>query len=254
MNRVAISLQFCFNSHLLQQSLAENTVIHMDDAGKDSADRRTLDAALEDLSDEEILEILYRDFSSYVYSLIKAKFQSYRLPDDEIDDCFMEIILKISEKGCRRIRQFKGESTFKTYLTVLCRNLITDYIRKELRNRKRIQLVESFTDELETKRIRNERPVENPETQYLKKERNKSAHRAWHTIEQEIERLPHGEKLIAKLRFKKNMTYREIDSFLGIENGRYQLSRIVQKIRDSLSTEMKQLIEEIFEDDGSVEL
>jgi RNA polymerase sigma-70 factor (ECF subfamily) len=254
MNRVAISFQFCFNSHLLQRSLAENTVTHMDDAGKDSADRRTLDAALEELSDEEILEILYSDFSSYLYSLIKAKFKSYRLPDDEIDDCFMEIIIKISEKGCRRIRQFKGESSFKTYLTVLCRNLITDYIRKELKNRKRIKLVESFTDEPETYRKLNERPVENPEAQYLQKERNKNVHKVWRTIEQEIERLPHGEKLIAKLRFKKNMTYREIDSFLGIENGRYQLSKIVQKIRDSLSTEMKQLIEEIFADDGPVEL
>lgn len=254
MNRVAISFQFCFNSHLLQRTLAENTVTHMDDAGKDSADRRTLDVALEDLSDEEILEILYSDFSSYLYSLIKNKFRSYKLPDDEIDDCFMEIIIKISEKGCRRIRQFKGESSFKTYLTVLCRNLITDHIRKELKNRKRVKLVESFTDELETKKNITETVRDNPEVQYLQKEKNKNVHRAWHTIEQEIERLPHSEKLIARLRFQKNMTYREIDSFLGIENARYQLSRVVQKIRASLSTEMKQLIEEIFEDEGSGEL
>jgi RNA polymerase sigma factor (sigma-70 family) len=210
-----------------------------------------LDGPIEELSDSQIMNILYGDFSSYIYSIIRSKIRSSKLSDEDIDDCFIDVIIRISENDCRRIRKFRGESSFRTYLTVLCINLATDFIRKETRNSERIKRINGAADDFDGFRNIDDDIYlrDNPEVQYLMKERESLIREARLIIERVIESLPHDERLLVSLRLKKNMTYREIDEFLGIENSRYRISGIIRKIRDAIGTGMRQSIEELFTED-----
>ena len=222
-----------------------------DRESRHTQERGELDAAIGELSDSQIMDILYREYSHYMYAIIRSRIRSSKLTYEDVDDCFIDVIIKISENGCRRIRKFRGESSFKTYLTVLCINLVTDFIRREIRNRERIRPIDEVTDNFDVIRNVDEAMYlrENPEIQYLMKERESLIGEAEGIIEREIENLPHAERLLVSLRLKKHMTYREIDEFLGIENSRYRLSGIIRKIRDAISARMRQSIEELLEDD-----
>lgn len=210
-----------------------------------------LEGAIDELSDSQIMDMLYRDYSNYIYSIIRSRIRSSKLTAEDIDDCFIDVIIKISENGCKRIRKFRGESSFKTYLTVLCINLVTDFIRREIRNRIRVRPINEVTDDFDVIRNIDDDIYlrENPEVQYLIKERESLIREAQGIIEREIGNLPYDERLLVTLRLKKNMTYREIDEFLGIENSRYRLSGIIRKIRDAIGAGMRQSIEELFTED-----
>lgn len=202
------------------------------------------------LSGNEIINIIIRDFSNYIYSIIKKKFKSSRISDEDVEDCFIELIIKIIDNGCRKIRQFRGESSFKTYLTVVCMNIITDYIRKEVMKSERIKHIDDYSNGNAIKSIDSENYIdEDPEIQYLTKEREKFIKKAYRIIEKEINKLAYDERLLISLKLKRDMTYREMDEFLGIENSRYRLSKAIQKIRDAVDINTRNLIEELLTED-----
>ncbi len=68
------------------------------------------------LSDHEILDLLYHTYSNYIYTVVRTQMQIVKLIEEDINDCFSYVILKIAENNCKKVRQFRGESTFKTYL------------------------------------------------------------------------------------------------------------------------------------------
>ena len=198
------------------------------------------------LTDEGILEVIYRDYRDYLYSIAFAKCRLAGLERENADDCFTEIILKLSENGCGRIRKFRGESSLKTYLTVLARNLAADYIRHIRRSRVVADSLEEY-DELGGVEafLGEEMPGTTPEEQYLRKEGGDVVRRALTLIERQIARLPPEEKLLVDLRMRKNLSYREIDEFLGIDNSRYRLSRLLGRLKNSLDESTRKSLEEI---------
>lgn len=210
-------------------------------------------ASIHELSDTKIMDLIYRDFSNFIYTIVKNKIKSSQLSVTDIDDCFIEVILKISEKKCKRIRSFRGESSFKTYLTVLCRNLITDFIRREERISNRMVLVENleFEEELlPTGNGKNDCNSDNPENQFLAKEKDDAMEEALKLLEGALKKLLPEEQLLIKLKMKKNLSYREIDEFLDIDNSRYRITRIIHKIRNTFDANTKQFMEELFEGEG----
>ena len=199
-----------------------------------------LDNSIEELTDEKIMEAIYSNYRDYIYTIIQNKCRYFKLPNEDVEDCFIEVIIKLSERGCRKIRQFKGKSSFKTFLTVQCRNMTTDFIRKETKNRERFKLVETFNDDLnEIFNLYNDKSHrDNPESQYLSKEKEAQIQEAHKIINDELDKLNDKDKTMAVLRLQKNMTYREIDEFLGIENCRYRLSKIIQNIRSKIDNKI----------------
>jgi RNA polymerase sigma factor (sigma-70 family) len=211
-----------------------------------------LDRHIKHLSDDQIMEAIYNNYSNYLYTIVRNKCQYFKLNDDDIEDCFIDVIIKMCEKGCRRIRQFKGASSFKTFLTVQCRNHVSDFIRKEVRNRERFKLVDNLSNDWnEICSLFSDNSFrDNPEINYLSGEKESLISEAHDIIEKEIELLLEEDKLLAVLRLKKNMAYREIDEFLGIENSRYRLSKIFQSIRNKIDDDLKRRIESLFADEG----
>ena len=211
-----------------------------------------LDKSISLLSDEQIMEAIYSDYSDYIYSIVRSKCQSFKLNNEDIEDCFIDAIIKMSEKGCRKIRMFKGESSFKTFLTVQCRNHATDFIRKEIRNRERFKLVDNLSNEWNEicSLFSDDSFRDNPEVKFLAGEKESLISEAHEIIEKEINLLPEDDKLLAVLRLKKFMPCREIDEFLGVDNSRYRLSKIVQSIRYKIDDDIKKRIEALFFDEG----
>ncbi len=213
-----------------------------------------LDSSMKELSDDQIMETIYSEYSNYIYTIIKNKCRYFKLNDADIEDCFIDVIIKMCERGCRKVRQFKGESSFKTFLTVQCRNLAIDFIRKEIKNRERFKLVDNISDDWnEICTIYDNNSLrENPERLYLSKERESIIEKVHVIIEKEIENLPDQDRVMTRLRLKKNMSYREIDEFLDIDNSRYRLSKVFQSIRSNIDNDIKNLLEDIFTEDQYV--
>lgn len=207
----------------------------------DSAER------IKSLASSEIIDILYRSYSDYIYSIIRAKIASVNLSEEDAEDCFSFVIIKLCDDDCKKVRQFKGGSAFKTYLTVICRNLVTDYIRIEIRKERMTAPLE------EVNRVTRGRPAadvwhffsENAEAQIIRDENSSLMAEAVVVVRKAIEKLEHQERLIIKLRIDNDKTYREIDSFLGIDNSPYLFSRAVLKVRNAIDSGMQRSIEEL---------
>jgi RNA polymerase sigma factor (sigma-70 family) len=211
---------------------------------------KDLDSDISALADSEIMDRIYRQYRGYLYALTASRLRPINLSDDDIDDCVSFIIIKLGERGCRRVRQFKGRSSFKTYLTAVCLNLVKDYIKSELKRRDRMELVDDFTDD--SVPVGRNKPDEqiwmnNPETAFLARERRDLLMKVEEHVMGEIEKLPALEKLIVLYRFQERMPYREIDELLGIKNSTYLFSRALTRLRNSLDGELGLAIRNMLE-------
>ena len=249
-----ICINECLDEKIIESDINNTFVMNnkMDKAPDYLSIKVDLDKPINHLSDEQIMEAIYSDYSDYIYSIVKSKCHYFKLNDEDIEDCFIDVIIKMCEKGCRKIRQFKGESSFKTFLTVQCRNHVTDFIRKEVRNRERFKLVDNLSNDWnEIFSLFSDNSFrDNPEVKYLTGEKDSLISEAHEIIENEIDSLPEDDRLLAKLRLKKFMPYREIDEFLGIDNSRYRLSKIFQGIRNKIDDDIRRRIEGLFSDVG----
>jgi len=57
----------------------------------DSAER------IKSLAGSEIIDILYRSYSDYIYSIMRAKIASVDLSKEDVEDCFSFVIIKPSD-------------------------------------------------------------------------------------------------------------------------------------------------------------
>jgi len=202
---------------------------------------------IKSLNNSEIIDILYRSYSDYIYSIVRAKIASVNLSDDDAEDCFSSVIIKLCDNDCKKVRQFKGGSAFKTYLTVICRNLATDYLRVEIRKERMTAPLEDLDN---VAHGRSAADVwyffsDNAETQIIKNESTSFMIEAVGIVRNAIENLEHQERLIVKLRVENEKTHREIDRFLGIDNSTYLFSKAVLKVRNAIDSGMRRSIEEL---------
>lgn len=208
--------------------------------------------ALAALDDDSLMELLYREYREFLYAIARAKIWSARLPIEDADDCFADIILRVCENGCRKLRQFRGGSTFRTYLAVLARNLATDFIRRERRKRDRLLAFDEFTvpeavDEAMGAPAGRERT---PEEQLLAAQRMEDIREALDGLRSALDRLCAEDRLIVTLRVENGMSYREIDEYLGIENARYRLTKIYQELRLTFDAGTRMRLEELLREEG----
>ncbi|MTI39581.1 RNA polymerase sigma factor [Fulvivirga lutimaris] len=94
------------------------------------------------LSDEEIVVLLRTDGNSRYFTLIAERHEkailkkcfSYTKDEDAAEDLCQEILIKLFLK----IKDFKGDSKFSTWLFSIVHNTCIDYLRK---NKKNVQKV-----------------------------------------------------------------------------------------------------------------
>lgn len=75
-----------------------------------------------------------KDFKKQVFDhyeeldrLVKNRFQD----ENAADKAFLYLIEKLEEKDWKRVRNHRGDSSFRTYLLAVARRLVEDFLRKE---------------------------------------------------------------------------------------------------------------------------
>ena len=191
-----------------------------------------------------IMEEIYRIHGNYLFRVITNQLHA-KSDSDEAKECFNIVFMKLSENNCRRIRMFKGRSSFKTYLVAVCRNLIVDYFRQ---NANEIVIHHMDSDQMDMRSFTYMDKIVTPENQLLDRERKEWFDRIIQEALLKIRDLTPEEKLVIKLRFYMNRTYDEINRMTGIKNPFYILKCALEKIRKSMSESTEKLFFTLIEE------
>ncbi len=202
------------------------------------------------LSDTEVLDRIYRAYGEYIYTIVRTRMESAGFSEDDTNDCYGYVIMKLAENNCKKVRQFRGGSSFKTYLTVLCGNATIDYLRSEIR-KKRLTTIIDDTDRLRGLSSEDLGPdlfAGDPALQLIRNEEEALVAQAADMIFREVGRLDVLDHCIFRLRIEDGRSFREIDKTLGIDNSKYLFSKILNTIRSSIDTPVRRNIEELLEE------
>lgn len=153
---------------------------------------------------------------------------------DQQEDAFQYIFVKLFEDDCRRLRSWRGESAFSSFLFVVVRNLGRDYREKESRRDNREVSDEDWP---ETGDADGTDPT--PEDESI-------INRMEQVVRDLVESLEDVCRKILDLRFVQELSYREISLAAGItvSNVGVRLHRCL----DSLTQLMKREFSDLFED------
>lgn len=199
------------------------------------------------LADSEILDYIYHAYGNYIYAVVRTKMESAGFSEDDTNDCFGHVIMKLAEHNCKKVRGFRGGSSLKTYLTVICGNMAIDYMRSEIRKKRLTANIED-TDQLRglsPEACAQDLFADDPAMQLVRNEQASLVAEAAEMIAREVGRLGRLEQCIFRLRIEEGRSFREIDEFLDIDNSKYLFSKILNTIRSSIDSPVRKKIEEL---------
>ena len=142
----------------------------------------------------------------YINSFVK----NIGVAEDLMEDTFAKLLFKKSK--------FKGQSSFKTYLYSIGRNIAFDYLRK---NRKHI------TEYLENTNIADEKELE---SLFIKSEYRKNVHKCLNNINEEYREVLH-------LIYFEDLTYNQIEKIMRKNNK--QIKNLAYRARLALKNELE---------------
>lgn len=149
---------------------------------------------------------------------------------DDASDVTQEILLK----AYRGIRNFKGKSSFSTWLYTITNNTCIDFIRKN-RKTNLVYLDREYETEEGSYRIQLDSNEDTPEQLFEKKEVQK-------LVRESINELSYNHRKVIILRDMEQFSYREIAEILDCSEGTIK-SRI-SRARVSLKTIIKEKLED----------
>jgi RNA polymerase sigma factor (sigma-70 family) len=199
---------------------------------------------IQNADSRELMEKIYNIHGDYLFRIIIHQLHVH--PDDEeAHDCFSMIFLKLSENNCRRVRMFRGRSSFKTYFVTVCRNLIVDYFR-ENRNNALVDYMEPEKLGMNPSTFRNR--LVTPENTLIEEERKEKFRLMLKEAFSEIEHLTDQEKLVINLKYSMKRTYDEINRMTGDKNSAYTLKCSLDKIRKAMGKDWENLFFTLIEE------
>ncbi len=73
-----------------------------------------------------------KQYGRLIYHCIK-KILSYKAPQEDIEDCFQDIIRKLLKYGCRRIKEihFSNEKAFRSWLGTVATRSAMNFSRRK---------------------------------------------------------------------------------------------------------------------------
>lgn len=166
----------------------------------------------------EAEKILFEHYD-YIQKIVRKKTVKYDL---DFDDTLNFVLDKISSNNFRKIRNFRGESSFVTFITVVVNRLIISFAR---RNRKYPEMPAVVSETPLDILIRNEQ-IECRE-QFLKK------------LPELFNELDFTERLVLKMRFFKNMKKKHIASEL--KRTVYEINRYLNSGLDFFRKKIREI-------------
>ena len=97
-------------------------------------DRRLVEQCTE--GHEDAWRRFLEHYGTTIRLTAQAVVQQVRLPSYEIDEITSFVYEKLVESGYHRLQAWRGQSSLRTYLTLVVRNLSLDYVRRHHKGRR----------------------------------------------------------------------------------------------------------------------
>jgi RNA polymerase sigma factor (sigma-70 family) len=155
----------------------------------------------------------------YIIKIIKRKSRQYDL---DYDDTLNFVLDKISQDNYKKIRVFRGESTFITYITVVVNRLIISYARKS----KKLPEMPAIVTETPLDILIEKQQVECKEL-FIKK------------LPELFDELSYMERLVLKMKYFKDLKTSQIANDLKMT--RYEINKLLNSGLDFLKEKIKEI-------------
>lgn len=169
-------------------------------------------------------EILVKKYEKMIYNLCYTKTRNKETAFDLSQECFLKVY--------KSLANFKNTSAFSTWIYSICKNLITDYFRKNKNEMLVLSYYDDAGDDVKEFDVPDAAPT--PEVQILNAERDE-------IVREAIMKLPVHLSEVIILRDIKDMNYNQICETLGIDLGtvKSRIFRGREKLKKLLRASMK---------------
>ena len=174
--------------------------------------------------DQQAFDHFFEDNFARLY-----RFAIVRLSDDP--EGAREVVQIVLTRAIRKIHTYRAESALFTWLCAICRNEISDWLRKQGRYRDHIVLVEDLPEIQSAIDSFQAPPEDSPERQYQRVE-------AMRLIQVALDRLPAKYGNVLEWKYVEGHSVKEIAARLGIgaEATQSLLARAKRAFADVYST------------------
>lgn len=162
-------------------------------------------------------------YTRLVFSTIKQIFNKYSFSynNNDLEDLHNSLFLSFMENDFKKLKQFKGNSQFSTYLRVVTVRFTLDHLRRE----KKQFLIDSIDSDDSLLQLADKNPAQEEVLEKSEAERE---------LRKVIEKLAPDEQLLLKLAYYKELSPKEVSQIMGISIVAYysKKSRIMGKIKN----------------------
>ncbi len=183
---------------------------------------------VKDFLEREIKTFLIREAyftleADYIRRIVMRKTGAASINDAGATEALAFITESLEKNDMERLRKFKEESQFKTYLTTVVNRLYIDFWRKQGRDREKLT---SHAREFIV-------PVKGPLGTLLEQERELTWEKAAAALPGILETLEDKERLAIHLKYKKNLNVSAIARTLG--ETRFKTDKFITQIEQRLA-------------------
>lgn len=159
-----------------------------------------------------------------------SRFVNSRGNDVKVLDVVDYIRETLEKDGLKKLKKFREESGFKTFFHTLVSRLITDYWRRHRTAERNITQYEWDFEEMFN------RPVDDTAAVLIHLEDEKLKGKAAASLPQVLDELDFRERLVIKLKYKKNMNTSEIARTMALS--RYKAEQLIQEAEMRIKEEI----------------
>jgi RNA polymerase sigma-70 factor (ECF subfamily) len=169
-------------------------------------------------------------YQKLIYSIIHRTLRQYNYSQDSLDDLFQNVFLSFLKNDCAKLRSFKwkNNSSLSTWISVVTRNLVLDYIRKEGKKQKvtsslnslvKVEDKQEFVEIMEDQKYATEHMLNDQEIKEV--------------LIAAIKKLSEADKLLAELIFFQEVSYEKAAEILGksVDAIYMQKKRLIEKLQ-----------------------
>ncbi len=173
-------------------------------------------------------------YSKLVYNAIyrTLELKGYRIDSDLVEDLYQEFFISILKDDYQKLRKFtwKNDCSIATWLCVIARNMIFDFIRKDIKAKARIESIDKEIEGEDTKTSLKEILVSGGKIAH----EELSDEEEIIIIQKAIEKLSNEDRLLLEMLFYQELSFEEI-------------AKITNKSIDALYMQKKRLVEKLKE-------
>lgn len=185
------------------------------------------------MSDAEVMQAVFDICNAGICATVANRTRRFRMTEEDTDDFVTAVYIQLFDRGCRRVRKFRGECSFKTFICTVSDRILLDHIEKEMKTRDRT----SGSDILDSACTIHEDTTHTPDRQFFEEERRKEIELCESLLSRAMTELPPEEYSALMFRFYQKKEYHEINDLMGIHNAAYLIKKALSRIRHLLGKE-----------------